>query len=170
MAALNVVDQVLEALERVLCAELADQHLLLGDLERKREAIRAAKLQEINEMTRREEQILRRMAEREGQRKLLSERVMKAANLPAAPMSAMISLAAEDRGARLTELKADLEVAAREIRRRSTIVRSAAEALSKHMAGVLMTVTGALSRAGVYGRRGTLQLGSAGTSSVDVRS
>jgi hypothetical protein len=167
---MSAIDQVLEAVERVLHAELADHHVLLADLEAKREAIRLANVARINEITRREEQILRRMAERAAQRKQLGERVAKLAKVEAAPMSVLIALANDARAMRLRELKGELETAGREIRRRSTIVRSAAEALSRHMAGVLQTVTGALSRAGVYGRRGTLQLGQASASSVDVRS
>jgi hypothetical protein len=168
--ALSAIDQVLEAVERVLRAELADHHVLLADLEGKREAIRLANVSRINEITRREEEILRRMAERAAQRKQLGERVAKVARLEAAPLSVLVALSREEHAGHLRDLKSELEAAGKEIRRRSAIVRSAAEALSRHMAGVLQTVTGALSRAGVYGRRGTLQLGQAGASSVDVRS
>ena len=168
--ALRAIDQALEALERVLVAELADHHVLLSDLEAKREAIRMANVQKVNEVTRREQQILERMAQRQAQRKQLGARVAQLAQLPGAPFSVLVALAPDERAERLRSIKNELEAAGKEIKRRSTIVRSAAEALSKHMAGVLQTVTGALSRAGVYGRRGTLQLGQATASSVDLRS
>jgi len=170
--ALTVVDQALEALERVLEAELADHHVLLADLDAKREAIRMANVHKINEITRREEAVLRRMAQRQVQRKQLGDRAAQVAQLPGgtATFSVLVALSKDDRAARLRSMKCDLEAAGKEIKRRSTVVRSAAEALSKHMAGVLQTVTGALSRAGVYGRRGTLQLGQAAASSLDIRS
>lgn len=166
----GLVDQSLEALERVLQAELGDHHALLNDLDSKRDAIRHADLGRISEITQREEQMLRRMTERANLRKQLGERVATLSKLDAAPFSVLVALAGEERGQRLTAIKSELEAAGREVRRRSTIVRSAAEALSLHMAGVLQTVTGALSRAGVYGRRGTMQLGQAAVSSIDVRS
>lgn len=166
----SAIDQALQALERVLTTELADHLVLLADLEAKREAIRMADLQTINEISRREEAILRRMKERHAQRSQLGQRIAGLAKVDKAPLSVMVALAPEDRAERLRELRDELEGAAKEIRRRSTIVRSAAEALSKHMAGVLQTVTGALSRAGVYGRRGTLQLGQATASNLDLRS
>jgi hypothetical protein len=166
----SAIDQALDALERVLTTELADHQVLLADLESKREAIRMADLPTINEISRREEEILRRMRERAAQRGQLGQRVAGLAKLEKAPLSVMVALAPDERASRLRDLKSDLETAANEIRRRSTIVRSAAESLSKHLAGVLQTVTGALSRAGVYGRRGTLQLGQATASSLDLRS
>jgi len=170
-AAIGAVDQALAMLERVLQSELADHHVLLGDLDRKREAIRLADLRQINDITRREETILARMRDREKARQQLGQRVAAAAGLGApAKLSTFITLAHDEQAARLHALRSELEAAAREIRSRSTIVRMAAEALSTHMAGVLQTVTGALSRAGVYGRRGTLQLGQAGASNVDLRS
>lgn len=168
--ALRAIDQTLEALERVLHAELADHHVLLADLDAKREAIRIANVYRINEITRREEQVLQRMGQRAQQRKQLGERAAQAARIEAAPFSALLAMSQDDQAERLREMKRELESAGQEVKRRSTVVRSAAEALSRHMAGVLQTVTGALSRAGVYSRRGTLQLGQATASSVDVQS
>lgn len=166
----HAIDQALAALERVLTTELTDHHVLLADLETKRDAIRMANVQTINEISKREEVVIGRMRERAALRKQLGERVAGLAKLEKAPLSVLIAIAPNDVAGRLRELKEELETAAKEIRTRSAIVRLAAEALSRHMAGILQTVTGALSRAGVYGRRGTLQLGQAGSSNVDLRS
>jgi hypothetical protein len=57
-----------------------------------------------------------------------------------------------------------------EVKRQSSIVRNAAEALSRHMSGIVQTVHSALSRARVYSHRGQINLGVQLESSLDLKS
>jgi hypothetical protein len=75
-----------------------------------------------------------------------------------------------DQRTRMLALAADLRDKVMAAKRAGAIVRDAASGLARHMAGIQQTVHSALSRARVYERRGRLNLGSAVTATLDMKS
>jgi hypothetical protein len=90
----------------------------------------------------------------------------------AAPLSLnqIAEAAGEPAGDRLTALAGQLRAAVQEVKRASTVVRTAADALARHMSGLMQTVHSALTRARVYGRRGRLDTGAQSRFAIDVTS
>jgi len=70
----------------------------------------------------------------------------------------------------MTTLAGALREATAKVRRESSIVTAAAEALSRHMTGIMQTVNSALSRVGVYERRGRIAVGAQMDFCVDLKS
>ena len=56
------------------------------------------------------------------------------------------------------------------MRRESSIVTAAAEALRKHVTGIMQSVNRAISRAGTYERRGRIAVGSQMDFCIDLTS
>ena len=56
------------------------------------------------------------------------------------------------------------------MRRESSIVAAAAQALARHMSGIMQSVNGALSRVGIYERRGRIAVGSQLDYCIDMKS
>jgi hypothetical protein len=164
---------MIEALERILRAQLADHRRLLDCLDRKREAIRTAQIGRVSDIVEEERRVAVRIAEADRHRGELVRRIaqalMPAAQQPPA-LAELAHLVEEPIRTRLLASAAELRDAAEEVRSRSSIIRAAAEALSRHMSGVMQSVQSALSRAGVYGRRGEMALGAQLEFSVDVKS
>jgi hypothetical protein len=73
-----------------------------------------------------------------------------------------------DHGTKLAVLAAQLRSLVDQAKKENSVVRSAAESLARHMAGIVQSVTGALSGTGVYGRQGRLRDGTALASGLDL--
>jgi len=164
---------MLEGLEKLLRAQLEAHQSLLTMLERKREAVRQAKIETIGEIVEQERTLIARISEIErGREQLvvrLTQHLQPDANEPLA-LSVIAEQAAEPVQSRLLGLSAQLRELVMDVRQTSSIVRNAAEALSNHISGVMQTFHAALSRAGVYGRQGQLAGGAQMEFSVDVKS
>ncbi len=82
----------------------------------------------------------------------------------------LAAIAPEPERRQLLDTASALRETMQSIRRESSIVRTATEALGQHLNGLMMTMHSALSRAGVYGRRGDLCAGAQLQSNVDLKS
>ena len=162
-----------QMLERLLAAQIEEHQRLRMCIDRKREAIRAADIDAVTTVCGEENAIIQRVGELEKRRLELVARMTQAvAPKAAAPMtlSQLGASLGEIPGARLLAYADQLKVLMSDVKRQSSIVRSAAETLSKHMSGIVQTVHSALSRARVYSRRGQINLGMQLESSLDLKS
>ena len=82
-------------------------------------------------------------------------------------IAAVLPIAAADR---LEVRAAELRELVERSRREQSLLKSAGEALARHMAGIVQSVTGALSGTGVYGRRGRLREGAPLAAGIDLTS
>ncbi len=150
---------VIAGLERILRDQLEGHRRLLSCIERTREAVRTADMAAIETHCRQEHEIASALAELEKGRLALvgrlTERLRPGADLPLT-IGEIAAITGGDVGSRLAALAAQLKSEVTAVRRESSVVRTAAEALSRHMAGLMQTVQAALCRAQVYGRRGRI--------------
>ncbi len=167
-----VVEDVVRKLEDNLRAQLDGHNRLLQCIERCREALRRADLGGIGSACEQEHAIAHELGELEKARLALvgslTERLSPQAPKPLAIGQIAASIGGPA-GNRMTTVAGDLRRVVEDVTRRSAVVRGAAEALSRHMAGIMQVVTGALGRARVYGRRGRLESGEQGQFCVDIR-
>ena len=165
------------ALVRPLLHMLAKQHeghRALRDLiRRKRDAIRTADIAAITTLCEQEQSVAKRVSDIEKHRLDAVGRITERL-APDSPRPLSLREIADAVGEPLKPKLLDLADTLREeievVRRESSIVTAAAESLSRHMAGLVQTVQGALSRVGVYERRGRIAVGSQMDFSVDLKS
>jgi hypothetical protein len=161
------------ALLRMLAA-LAESHReLLGLIREKREAIRTADIARITATCEAEQRVARRIGDIEKQRLALIGELAPALGETVAPTLALREIAArveEPLRGRLHEESEALRRDVEAVRRESSIVTAAADGLNRHLAGIMQKVHGALSRVGVYERRGRIAVGSQMDFCVDVKS
>jgi hypothetical protein len=166
------LDTMFDALEAMLREQMDAHEKLLPLLDCKREAVRHADLETISQVMEQERLIIARIAEIERNREQLVYRITQQIQPEATkplPISAIAERAAEPVQTRLMAMAAQLRDLVKDVRERSSVIRSAVEALSNHLSGVMQTVNAALSRAGVYGRQGRLATGDQMQHSVDVK-
>ena len=162
-----------QMLERILAAQIEEHQRLRACIDRKREAIRTADINAVSNICGEENAVIQRIGELERRRLELVARITQAIDARAtAPMTlAQLAVALGDvPGARLHAYADQLRSLMADVKRQSSIVRNAAEALSRHMSGIVQTVHSALSRARVYSRRGQINLGVQLESSLDLKS
>lgn len=161
------------ALEHMLRAQLEDHRRLLACIERKRHAIRGADVAAIEAVRIEEEPIARRVIESQQQLTLVRERlssIMRPQSRSAMTLSEIAAAAGGEQHSRLTTLATQLRDVVMQVKKQSAVVRAAAEALSRHLGGIAQSVNSALSRARVYGNRGSIALGAPVSSSLDIKS
>lgn len=166
-------DAPLDAIARILEAQIEHHRALRALIERKREAIRTADIDAITGLCQRENERAQRLGDLEKQRLEVVGHLTHRFRPDAAKPLTLREIADHAPGMRRTELRllADtLRAEIEAVRRSSSVVRAAAEALSRHMSGVMQTVTGAISRVHVYERRGRLAAGAQTQNCVDVTS
>jgi type VI protein secretion system component VasF len=167
------VPMMLDALEKMLRSQLEEHQKLLALLERKREAVRQAKIDAIGQLIEDERRQIERIAEIDRAREQIVRRLTAQLEPDAAEPLALSAIADridEPVQSRLLGTAAQLRELVMKVRQTSTVVRSAAEALSNHISGVMQSFHAALSRAGVYGRQGHLAGGAQIEHSIDVKS
>lgn len=160
-------------LEGVLARQLEAYRELAEIIEGTRDAIRVADMERVSACCEREHEAAQRLGELEKRRLALIGGITGAlAPAAAAPLSlAQIAEAApEPASGRLQALAAQLRDCVGELRRRSTVVRKAADSLSCHMTGILQVVYAAFSRAGVYSQKGRIDAGTQGRHAIDLKS
>jgi hypothetical protein len=168
-----VPEDEITALERILRRQLEDHERMLACLQRNREAVRRADMEAIRFVCQEQNSIAQQMAEVEKSRLTvvgrLTEILQPQASAPLS-VSQIAEAVGEPAGHRLTGLAGQLRVAVGEVRRTSSVVRTAADALARHMSGLMQTVQSALSRARVYSHRGRLATGAQSRFSIDLTS
>lgn len=164
---------LITALERLLRQQLEGHQRLLICIERKRQAIRDADIERVTAICREENIIVQRLTETEKQRLELLGHLTSTLQPQADKPLAVIEIARsapEPQQSVLIALAAQLREVLMEAKRQSSMVRAAAQALSRHMSGIVHTVHSALSRARVYSHRGTITLGLPVQSTLDLKS
>ena len=89
---------------------------------------------------------------------------------PESALTAIVERLPEAEGTRLAARAAELRELVHRSRREQSVVKAAGDALSRHMAGIVQSVSGALSGTGVYGRRGRLRDGVPVVAGLDLTS
>lgn len=166
------LEEQAQKLDQNLRAQLAAHRRLLECITACREALRRADLDQVSSACEQEHAIAHELGELEKARlALVGTLTQRLAPQAARPLGVGEIAAAlgGPAGTKLAAVAGELRGAVEDVGRRSAVVRRAAEALSRHMAGLMQIVYGALGRARVYGRRGRLESGEPGQFCVDVR-
>ena len=162
-----------ELLMRMLAHQFEAYKKLLSCIEQKRQAIRSADIDGIMSLCKVENTIVRRIGDIEKKRLALVGRITGQlapdADKPLSP-SEIGDLIDEPQRTELTTLAAQLRETVLTVRKESSIVKSAADALSLHMSGIMQTINSALSRVGVYERRGRISVCAQMEFCVDLKS
>ena len=169
----TIVDELVARLEQILQGQ-QQQYQKLGQLiQRKREAIRQADMNAIADLCQQENTIAQQVTEMEKVRLMLTGELTQAL-VPTAsrPFSlSEVAQAIDEPGrSRLLQVSQSLRATIEEVRAASGIVRAAADALSRHMGGLLQTVQSALSRARVYSDQGRIANGAQYQFCLDLKS
>ncbi len=159
-------------LEEILRQLLNGQRSLHTQLERKQQALRKADIQAVAAICQQEQALIRRIGQLESQRQELNSRMTQMVD-PAAKqpwtVNDLAQLLDESDQKRLLVLAAELREALNTNRTQSSILHKAAEALARHMSGIAQTVHMAMSRARVYGAKGTIASGAQLDFTVDLQ-
>ncbi len=171
--ALTNVDELVMQLELLLRSQQQDYENLGQMIQRKREAIRHADMNAITDLCQQENTVAQHVTEMEKTRLILTAELTRAID-PKASRPFSISEVAqaidEPNRTRLLQLSQTLRGTIEEVRSASSIVRAAADGLSRHMGGLLQTVQSALSRARVYSDRGRIATGAQYQFCLDLKS
>jgi predicted anti-sigma-YlaC factor YlaD len=162
-----------DALLRTMAEQVKVYRLLRECLERKREGLRTARIDEIHTCCDAERQLIGRIHELERKRAAQAAAISKTIAPTAQGALSATELAQrldEQRGRALLDLAGQLKSTMKDATAVSKVVAGAAETLGKHLGGIVQTVQGALSRVGVYGKGGRIAVGTQTEHSVDLRS
>ena len=168
-----VINACIEALERMLRDQLEMHRRLLECISRKKVAIAAAQIAEVTRICGEENAIVQQLAESEKHRLALVGKLTQVIDCKSEKPLTVMAIAAEAREpqrSRVVALAGQLRDSLERVQRESSIVRTAADALSRHMSGIMQTVHAALSRARVYGQRGRIAIGVQMPSVLDIKS
>ena len=166
------LDSALDALEQVLRVQREGYGRLLEALYRKREAIKCAELERVGEIAKVELTMLERLHELDVRREAAIEGICSIIGIEfeGVTVSAIAQAIDEQRGVRLLALADELRTSIERARSESSIIKTAGEALARHMAGVMQSVRGVLANAGIYGNQGRITTGIEQVSGLDVSS
>jgi len=165
-------DRDADQLMQLLALLLEGHRRLHTCLKDKRQAIRRADIDAIARLCEEERKLLQQLAPVEQRRQALVAQIAGRLELPSQPLPDLRALAAqigEPRRQALIEIADALRALIESVRRESSIVATAADALNRHVAGVMQTVHRAVSRIGVYERKGHIAVGSQVDFCVDVK-
>ena len=172
-AALVSVDELVMRLEQILRSQQQDYEKLGQLIERTRQAIRKADINAIADLCQEENTIAQHVTELEKARLILAGKLTETLD-PTASKPLSISEVAqaidEPNRSRMLQLSDELRSTVEEVRGSSRIVRAAADALARHMGGLLQTVQSALSRARVYSDQGRIATGAQYQFCLDLKS
>lgn len=150
-----------ELLRQLLVKQLELHDQLLACVHSKREAIRTANIKEMTACCEREHRLTERLRELDGRRPGIVQhlaRLLGIAETNANSISAMeiAERLEEPSQGVIAALAAQLRDRLRDVKRAHSIVRSASEALGRHMSGIMQGVQAMLNQTGVYERRGRI--------------
>ncbi len=160
-------------LEEILRRQLETHKQLLACVERNREAVRQADIQQIRSICEEQNAVAQGLAELEKIRLTLVGRLTERLEPDAREPLSLSRIAAEldePASGRFETLATQLKQAVGEVRRASAVVRTAADTLARHMSGLMQTVQSAMGRATVYGRRGRIETGQQNQFCLDIKS
>ena len=152
------MEKTIAQLEEVLHAEIAAHERLLAAIRRKVDACRKARRDDVEAQCRLENQELQALAQCEKQRLQLVADLTRAIDPGARKPLRMGEMAAklpEPARGRLTKLRDQLRASAEQVKRDSGVARQAAEALMRHMQGIVQAIGGAITGIVTYNRRGS---------------
>ena len=159
------------ALQEILDTQAEGYRRLVQSIERQREAIRAADLAAVPAIAEVQEKIVERLRQLDERRETAGRALAQALGLdPESALTAIVERLPEAEGTRLAARAAELRELVHRSRREQSVVKAAGDALSRHMAGIVQSVSGALSGTGVYGRRGRLRDGVPVVAGLDLTS
>ena len=160
-------------LEENLRRQLESHRKLLTYIERTREAVRQADMQQIRSICEEQNTVAQYLGELEKVRLILVGRLTERLDPDAERPVSLSRIAAEldePAGGRFAALAAQLKNTVEDVRKTSTVVRTATDALARHMSGLMQTVQSALGRATIYGRLGRLETGQQNQFCLDIKS
>jgi len=165
----NKALQNLQQLEAVLTQAVDRQRQMLSLLERKRDAMRQGKAQEMTDLCRLEGALVQAVGDLEKRRlNLVADLTLALAPEAQEPLK-MLDLAqrlAEPHRGRLLVLRTQLVTAMQAVQDQTRVVRRASETLVKHVNGLIRTI-GTVSRGGTYGQAGTANIQPARLSTIN---
>ncbi|MDA0296407.1 MAG: flagellar protein FlgN [Planctomycetota bacterium] len=160
---------LLRGLEETLSTQVEGYRRFLEAIARKRDAIRRADLARVPDIAAVEEKIIDRLHRLDLQREQQGRQLAASLGLDSeSAISGIVDALGGERGTKLAVLAAQLRGLVDQAKKENSVVRSATESLARHMAGIVQSVTGALSGTGVYGRQGRLRDGTALASGLDL--
>lgn len=156
----DIVALAARTLQEILDTQAEGYRRLLQSIERQRDAIRAADLASVPTIAGVQEKIVQRLRQLDDRRETAGRALAQAIGIDVeSTITDIVPHLPEADGARLQARAAELRDLVLRSRREQTVVKAAGDALARHMAGIVQSVTGALSGTGVYGRRGRLRDG-----------
>ena len=166
---IETVPILVRGLEATLATQTEGYRRFLETIARKRDAIRNAELARLPEIAAIEEQIVDRLERLDHRRTAEARRLAEALGIdPESTVSEVVAAVGEADGSKLAVLATQLRELVERTKREHSVVRAAADSLARHMAGIVQSVTGALSGTGVYGRQGRLRDGSSLAAGLDL--
>ena len=164
---------IVEELEQILAEQFQGHEQLLELVGRNREAVRRADMAEIKVACELQNVVGQNVAELEKRRLSLVGSLTRqfAPDAPRPLTVTEIATHLEPALAERLQARADaLRPLVERVREESSVVRQAADALVRHMTGIVQGVHSILSQAQVYGRKGVITGGAECRLCVDVRS
>lgn len=156
----DIVALAARTLQEILDTQAEGYRRLLQSIERQRDAIRAADLASVPAIAGVQEKIVERLRLLDDRRETAGRALAQAIGIDVeSTITDIVDRLPEAEGAMLAARAAELRELVLRSRREQTVVKAAGDALARHMAGIVQSVTGALSGTGVYGRRGRLRDG-----------
>ncbi|MAD19783.1 MAG: hypothetical protein CMJ52_06120 [Planctomycetaceae bacterium] len=166
---IDAVPSLVRGLEATLATQAEGYRRFLDAIGRKRDAIRNADLDRVPEIARIEEQIVDRLERLDRRRDEESRRLAETLGLASdSTVSDVVAALGAADGSKLAVLATQLRELIERSKQEHSVVRAAADSLARHMAGIVQSVTGALSGTGVYGRQGRLRDGSSLATGLDL--
>jgi len=165
----------IELLRQLLTKQIELHDQMLECVNRKREAIRAADVDALTKTCEREQVIVQRLLDLEQRREPLVKHLagllgMEQDDEESLTSSALAERLEEPSRGMVQALTAQLREKVLQLRNEHSIVRHAAEALSRHMSGIMQNVQSVMNQTRVYERRGRMAAATPVSSSVDVKS
>ncbi len=159
----------LERLQSILDTQAEGYRRLLTSIDRQRDAIRRADLEAVPTIAEVQQKIVDRLRILDERREVAGRDLATELGLnPESTLKQLVESLPRDRGDRLLVRAAELRELVEKARHEQSVVKTAGDALARHMAGLVQSVAGTLSGTGVYGRRGMLRDGAPVVAGIDV--
>jgi hypothetical protein len=154
----NQQDKLIAQVETVLAKQLESHEQLRTIIAMKHQALRQAKHQLVRDCTLQENRHLQAIAELEKQRITIVAELTLAFDAQAQAPMALTDIAMrldEPQRGRLLVQRQQLRSLMEQVRDEAGKAQRTAEAVTRHMTGLIQTVSNAMSGSGAYGRQGT---------------
>jgi len=171
-AAEDVLARGFQCLEELLDRQRELYERLDDLVARQREALRVADVDTLVAVSAEEREILGEIKQLDNRRVELATAIASELGLPAGtpPLLADLLEHSGTRRSRLVSISDELRRLVGKTRAASSVVRTAAEGLARHMQGIVQTVEAGFSRAGVYEQAGRITEGTPWQTAIDIRS